>query len=138
MIEDISPPEAWAMLNENEDAVLLDVRARVEHDFVGWPAEAVLVPWQDPPGTPADPEFVDKAVAALKLSRAGRDPARDLTVLSLCRSGARSRAAGEALRAAGFAKVYNVAGGFEGDKDENGHRGNINGWRYYGLPWEQT
>jgi len=138
MLEDITPPDAWAMLNENEDAVLLDVRGKVEHDFVGWPLEAVLVPWQDPPGTPADPDFVDKVVAALKQQRSGKDPARDLTVLTLCRSGARSRAAGETLQAAGFEKVYNVAEGFEGDKDENGHRGNINGWRFYGLPWEQT
>ena len=32
----------------------------------------------------------------------------------------------------------NIAEGFEGDKDENGHRGTLNGWRFRGLPWQQT
>jgi len=38
----------------------------------------------------------------------------------------------------GFTSVYNVLEGFEGDKDENGHRNTINGWRFHRLPWEQT
>jgi sulfur dioxygenase len=33
---------------------------------------------------------------------------------------------------------YSVAGGFEGDPDENAHRGNKAGWKYQGLPWRQT
>jgi len=138
MIEDLTPPRAWSRLNEDEDAVLLDVRSKVEHDFVGHPPEAVLVPWKDPPDGEVDPDFVAKAVAALKQHRQGKDPAADLTVLTLCRSGARSKAAGEALLAGGFKKVFNVAEGFEGDKDENKHRGNLNGWRFHNLPWEQT
>jgi hypothetical protein len=28
--------------------------------------------------------------------------------------------------------------GFEGERDENDHRGRLNGWRFDGLPWEQT
>ena len=27
--------------------------------------------------------------------------------------------------------------GFEGDLDENHHRGQLGGWRFCGLPWEQ-
>jgi quinolinate synthase len=30
---------------------------------------------------------------------------------------------------------YNILEGFEGDKDANGHRNNIGGWRKAGLPW---
>jgi rhodanese-related sulfurtransferase len=58
-------------------------------------------------------------------------------VLFLCRSGARSRAAAVALTGLGFAKAFNVAGGFEGDPDGERHRGNINGWKAAGLPWRQ-
>ena len=43
MIEDITPSRAWSMLNEDGGVVLLDVRSRVEHDYVGHPPGAVLV-----------------------------------------------------------------------------------------------
>jgi hypothetical protein len=38
----------------------------------------------------------------------------------------------------GFLTVYNVLEGFEGDKDPEGHRGNLGGWRQAGLPWRQS
>jgi rhodanese-related sulfurtransferase len=47
-------------------------------------------------------------------------------------------AAARALAAAGFTRLYNVAEGFEGDRDADSHRGALGGWRYHGLPWEQT
>ena len=58
-------------------------------------------------------------------------------VMLLCRSGARSRAAAIALTEAGFAQAFNIAGGFEGDADGEGHRGNRNGWKAENLPWRQ-
>ena len=59
-------------------------------------------------------------------------------ILMLCRSGKRSQLGGELLSSAGFTEVYNIIEGFEGDKDEHGHRNCINGWRFHGLPWEQS
>ena len=50
---------------------------------------------------------------------------------------ANSRYAAEAMTAAGFQECYNVAGGFEGDPDDQGHRGTVNGWKVDGLPWRQ-
>ena len=47
----------------------------------------------------------------------------------ICRSGNRSLDAGRALEEAGFTKVYNVLHGFEGELDENHHRGAKTGWR---------
>ena len=41
------------------------------------------------------------------------------------------------LENAGFSDVYNVLHGFEGDLDENFHRGHKSGWRFDGLPWAQ-
>jgi rhodanese-related sulfurtransferase len=55
----------------------------------------------------------------------------------LCRSGVRSRDAAIAMTAAGFKACYNVASGFEGDKDAAGHRGTVSGWKVDGLPWMQ-
>ena len=61
----------------------------------------------------------------------------DQTVLILCRSGQRSRAAAIALTARGYGRCYNVSEGFEGDKDGAGHRGTVGGWKIGGLPWTQ-
>jgi rhodanese-related sulfurtransferase len=115
----------------------VDVRTRAEWNFVGKPdlsglgRQAHFVEWQDfPAGTP-DPGFVAKAAAALTASK-------DAPVLFLCRSGGRSRAAAIAMTAAGYSRAYNIAGGFEGDLDRDGHRGSKNGWKAAGLPWIQT
>jgi len=58
-------------------------------------------------------------------------------VLFVCRSGVRSIGAAAAATEAGYNGSYNVLEGFEGDKDANGHRNNIGGWRHAGLPWHQ-
>ena len=34
-------------------------------------------------------------------------------------------------------EAYNILEGFEGDPDENAHRGHKGGWRMRGLPWRQ-
>ena len=45
--------------------------------------------------------------------------------------------AAKALESAGFTRVINVLHGFEGALNERHHRGEISGWRFDGLPWEQ-
>jgi rhodanese-related sulfurtransferase len=138
MVKEVTPPEAWRMLQEDRRAVVLDVRSKVEHDYVGHPPGAVHVPWQEAPDWKIDPEFVDKARQRLAEARGVDSPEKDLVVLALCRSGARSRAAAEALAGAGFSYVCNIAEGFEGVLDTERHRSTVNGWRFHGLPWEQT
>ena len=61
----------------------------------------------------------------------------DAPVLFICRSGARSRSAAEALSAAGHTRCFNVSEGFEGDKDAESHRGKRGGWKAASLPWIQ-
>ena len=138
MIKEVKPPEAWQMLRHEPQAVLLDVRSRVEFAYVGHPPGAINVPWKEPPDWVIDDNFVDKVRSALTglYPQAGR--VEDLIILSLCRSGQRSRTAGEALQARGFNCVYNIAEGFEGDRDQYQHRNTINGWRVHQLPWEQS
>ena len=134
-IKRVTPQDAKQVLDNHPDAVLIDVRSRVEFDYVGHPIGAVHVPWKDYPAWEQNPDLVADVRAALNAS-GGDDPARP--ILAICRSGARSMAAAEVLADAGYETLFNVEEGFEGDKDPDNHRGNINGWRFCGLPWEQS
>ncbi len=126
----LTPKEAYAFLQATPDALLIDVRSEIEFLFVGHPVGAIHVSWNDGPDWEVNPHFVGEVK---KLAgNGGQRP-----ILLICRSGNRSEAAGEALLAAGFTEVYNVAHGFEGELDDNHHRNSISGWRFDGLPWQQ-
>jgi rhodanese-related sulfurtransferase len=132
---DISPKQAYDVLAKEPDAVLVDVRTRAEWIYVGIPdlralgKDVVRVEWQRYPDGAPNHGFLDELVEA------GVDP--DRTVLFLCRSGVRSAAAAETASQAGYGRAYNVAEGFEGPLDADGHRGS-SGWRAAGLPWRQS
>ncbi len=137
MIKEITPTQAWDILQSDHKAWLLDVRSRMEYEYVGHSINALNIPWKEPPGWKVDPDFVDKVRESLqKLHK--DEQLHELPVLAICRSGKRSLAAAEALVAAGFKRVFNVAEGFEGDRDNKDHRSTINGWRFHNLPWEQS
>ena len=133
---DISAADAWKRLHSDPKAQLVDVRTMAEWNFVGVPDLGALgrrvhcVEWQSFPTGAQNPSFVTEASAALGADKAA-------PVLLICRSGARSRAAAIALTRAGFEQAFNVAGGFEGDIDGEGHRGHVNGWKAANLPWRQ-
>lgn len=137
---DIEVGEAWRLLETDPKAQLVDVRTAAEWTFVGLPDLSSLgrgvhcVEWQSFPSMAIDPEFAK--IAAGELRRAGAGP--DTPLLFLCRSGARSRAAAIAMTRAGFTRAYNVAGGFEGDMDQDGHRGHRTGWKAARFPWRQS
>jgi rhodanese-related sulfurtransferase len=137
---DVSSAEAWSLLKSDPRAQLVDVRTTAEWAFVGVPdlsdvnRDVHCVEWQSYPQMALNPDFVTATTEALR--GAGADP--ETPVLFLCRSGARSRAAAIAMTRAGFAKAYNIAGGFEGDLDGTRHRGARNGWKVEGLPWRQS
>ena len=134
---DLSAEEAWELLKSDPRARLVDVRTRPEWNFVGLPdlevlgRDVQLVEWQSFPSMQVNPGFVAETAEAT-----GGD--KDAPVLFLCRSGARSRSAAIAMTKAGYARAYNVAGGFEGDLDSERHRGRKNGWKASGLPWKQS
>lgn len=137
MVGELDPGEARDMLRQEPGALLLDVRTRMEFDYVGHPTGALNVPWQELPDWRVDPDFVAHVATQLQALRPGQAP-EDVPLLALCRTGKRSAAAAEALAAAGYRHVYNIREGFEGDRDAHGHRSSVNGWRQRGLPWEQT
>jgi rhodanese-related sulfurtransferase len=91
--------------------------------------QPVLIPWQVYPSLAVNGAFAEH------LRKAGLTPEHRL--FFICRSGARSLAAGQAAQAAGFPQAFNVADGFEGPVDAEGHRGMVAGWKAEGLPWRQ-
>ncbi|AKS30780.1 rhodanese-like domain-containing protein [Mycolicibacterium goodii] len=131
---DITPEQAWKLLSENSEAVLVDCRTDAEWRFVGVPdlsslqRDVVYIEWNRSDGSHND-RFVDDLKAA---GVAGERP-----VVFLCRSGNRSIGAAEAATAAGIGPSYNVLDGFEGHLDDNQHRGG-SGWKAVGLPWKQS
>jgi rhodanese-related sulfurtransferase len=134
-VQDVRPAEAYDAIRKDPAAVLVDVRTDAEWTFVGLPdlsevgKQPVLIPWQVYPAMGVNGGFVDH------LHKAGATPLSK--IYFLCRSGARSLAAAQAAQAAGFPNSYNVADGFEGPPDGDGHRGTVAGWKAEGLPWRQ-
>ncbi|MUL81956.1 MULTISPECIES: rhodanese-like domain-containing protein [unclassified Mycolicibacterium] len=132
---DITPEEAWKLLSENSEAVLVDCRTDAEWRFVGVPdlsaleRDVVYIEWNRADGSHND-AFVDD------LQASGVTPG-ERPVVFLCRSGNRSIGAAEAATAVGIAPSYNMLDGFEGNLDQNRHRGGT-GWKAVGLPWKQS
>lgn len=121
---DISAADSWGTLEARQDAVLVDVRTPQEWEQVGVPDIGVT-------GRP----FLRLSWKLLPLDEASRQFAadfsalpvgKDTTILLLCKSGGRSRAAACALTATGYRHCFNVAGGFEGPR----------GWKEAQLPWK--
>jgi len=137
---DKSVIDAYAMLEEDGSAVLVDVRTKAEWTYVGAPVlssigkETIFVEWQEFPSMKIASDF---ATNLLKILRA-RDVSATAPILFLCRSGARSRAAAIALTQAGQARCFNIAEGFEGPLDDKRKRGAVGGWKAHGLPWAQS
>jgi len=125
---ELTPQEASELLRLAPGARIVDVRTRAEWDWVGHVAGTVEIEWNQYPGGARNPNFV----AELK-----RQVDPEALVMFLCRSGVRSVAAATVATEAGYNACYNILEGFEGDKDANGHRNNIGGWRKAGLPWIQ-
>lgn len=130
MIENLDPQHAWGLLQQNPNAVLIDVRTKAEYTDIGHPIGAIHIAWQENFGAPVNPNFI------AEVNRAAPD--ENTPVLLLCRSGQRSLSAAKALEQAGYSHLINIINGFEGDPDSNQQRGNINGWLFHGLPWEQN
>ncbi|CAI8807511.1 rhodanese-like domain-containing protein [Methylocaldum szegediense] len=129
-VKSLTPPEAWDVLQKRTEAVLLDVRDPLEFSYVGHPRGAVNIPWKRAPDWKPDPDFVERVRQAV--------PNADTPLFVLCRSGQRSLEAAKVLASAGYSDVTNIEQGFEGPLDEHKHRSSVGGWRYHGLPWEQS
>jgi rhodanese-related sulfurtransferase len=123
----IPPTEAWFLIQQGH-AVLVDVRTNEERKFVGYVPDSIHVAWATGTSFNRNPRFLKELD-----SKVGKDQ----IILLLCRSGKRSALAATAAFSAGFAQVYNVLEGFEGDLNEQQQRNQSNGWRIHQLPWLQ-
>jgi rhodanese-related sulfurtransferase len=124
----LTPVEAMELLQEAPGARLVDVRSKAEWDWVGRIPGAVELEWLHYPGMHANPEFMNHLSSQVD---------KESLVMFLCRSGVRSHQAAAAASESGYTNCYNILEGFEGDKDETGHRGAKGGWKAAGLPWVQ-
>ncbi|CDG84943.1 rhodanese-like domain-containing protein [Janthinobacterium agaricidamnosum] len=126
----VTPQEAYALLQADSNVKLIDVRTNAERDWIGRPAIAEAqhgaVQWSTYPGGVANPDFLAQLAASAT---------HDQVLLFLCRSGVRSRHAARLATENGYRHCYDILEGFEGDKDEHGHRKHVGGWCKAELPW---
>ena len=133
---DVTPKTAWDILKTKDDSYLVDCRTTAEWNFVGVPdlsqlhKEAALLEWTRFPDGSPNPDFVNQVEQTI--------PDRDATILFLCRSGQRSIGAATAMTEAGYPNCYNVLEGFEGNANRENHRNKSDGWKFAGLPWQQS
>lgn len=138
-VDDVEVREVWKRLENDPDSVLIDVRTQAEWAFVGVPdlsplgKQLLCIEWQQFPGGQPNPGFTSQLESELAALGAGKDT----ELFFICRSGQRSLHSAEALAAVGYRACHNVAGGFEGPLDGEGHRGSVAGWKAVGLPWVQ-
>ncbi|MCW5605263.1 MAG: rhodanese-like domain-containing protein [Burkholderiales bacterium] len=121
------PQEACRLWKE-ANATLVDVRTRAERDWVGRIPGAVEIELLTYPGSQPNPSFMVELEQKV---------GRESPVMFICRSGGRSHNAALLAMQAGYAECYNVLEGFEGDRNPEGHRNTVGGWRHAGLPWTQ-
>lgn len=140
-ITQIQPQEAFQLLLEDQNSVLIDVRTAEEFNFVGFVNadqfnnRMIFLPWQIFPEMNENPKFAPALGDSLK--KLFGDKAREAKLIFLCRSGGRSSQAANYAFDLGYENCYNLVSGFEGDLDEKKHRGKINGWKANNLPWRQ-
>jgi rhodanese-related sulfurtransferase len=126
----LTPQEAYALLQGDPAAKLVDVRTNAERDWVGRvdiPAsQHAAVQWSVYPGGVPNQDF---------LPQLSQIADRNNVLLFLCRSGVRSRHSAKLATEHGYVNCFDILQGFEGEKDADGHRKTVDGWCHAGLPW---
>ncbi len=121
--------EAFKRVTNNPShTFIVDVRTQAEYEFVGHPDlpnGAPNIPYKFYPGWKINNDFVDDVKTRFKESD---------TIITMCRSGGRAKAAALLLQKSGLPNVFYMSDSFEGPDDENGHR-TLSGWKVNGLPY---
>ena len=124
----VSPAEAKRLLDD-EGYVYLDVRTAEEY-AAGHPSGARNVPWKHrgDAGMAANPDFLAVVEALYP---------RDAKLVLACKAGGRSRAAAQALAAAGYDSLVDLSAGYGGKRNAFGAVVQP-GWADAGLPTETS
>jgi rhodanese-related sulfurtransferase len=144
----VTASQAYEKLKSmGDDALLIDVRTRAEVAFLGMPTIAdANIPYMKF-GSPGEWDEKRKTIkmvpnvnfiSSVNQLIALYEKDRDVQIFLICRSGSRSAKAAKLLNLAGYANVYNITDGFEGDMAKEGiNKGRrvINGWKNSNLPW---
>jgi rhodanese-related sulfurtransferase len=124
-IQQINPEEAKQILDEDAQAIYVDVRSIPEFTQ-GHPIRALNIPIMHKGSRGMEPnlEFQKVAVGVLP---------KDKKLIVGCLAGGRSQRACEILEQHGYSQLYNVYGGFGGGRHpETGEP--VLGWKDQGLP----
>ena len=122
----LTPQEAYALIEQADGIVLVDVRSRAELELVGRVPPAKHIEWASYPGMVPNPDFAAQLQAQVD---------KNNTVIFMCRTGGRSHNAALMAQQLGYKNAYNMLEGFEGEANELKQRTLINGWKHAGLPW---
>jgi rhodanese-related sulfurtransferase len=123
---ELSPQEAFAILQQDRNAVLIDVRSQAELDLVGRVPSAIHIEWAFYPGMVANADFAAQLQSQIN---------QDKTIIFMCRTGGRSHNAALVAQQLGYSQAYNMTEGFEGQANALKQRTLINGWKHANLPW---
>jgi rhodanese-related sulfurtransferase len=123
---ELTPREAFELLQHDPATVLVDVRSRAELELVGRIPGASHIEWAFYPGMTPNQAFAEQLQANVD---------KGLTVVFVCRTGGRSHNAAVLAQQLGYQKAYNMLEGFEGEMNSLHQRTQINGWKHAGLPW---
>ncbi|HCU24129.1 MAG TPA: rhodanese-like domain-containing protein [Deltaproteobacteria bacterium] len=124
-IEQINPKQAKDILDQDPEAIYVDVRSIPEF-LAGHPTGAVNIPimHKNTTGMESNPDFLKVASSVLPKSK---------KLVVGCMVGGRSQKACEMLAMQGYSLLYNVYGGFGGGR--NPETGEAQpGWKDLGLP----
>jgi rhodanese-related sulfurtransferase len=122
----LTPSEAFELLQDNPEVLLVDVRTQAELELVGRVPNALNLEWAFYPGMVKNQDFAKQLAENVDKS---------LTVIFMCRTGGRSHNAAVVAQQLGYVNAYNMLEGFEGEANELKQRTLINGWKHAGLPW---
>lgn len=126
-IKQLTPVEAHEVLQNDPEAVYLDVRTEPEF-AAGHPEGAINIPVAFPNpggGLRMNPDFVKVVEKVLPRERA---------IVCGCQAGVRSQAAADLLSSVGYTELVNVQGGYGGKVNPSTGTVAIPGWRDSGLP----
>ncbi|MBF0491934.1 MAG: rhodanese-like domain-containing protein [Deltaproteobacteria bacterium] len=126
-ITQLTPLEAKDLLDQNPDALYVDVRSIPEFSR-GHPKGALNIPLnhlnEQKRQMQANPDFLKVTQAHLP---------KDKLLIIGCQAGGRSQQACNFLEEAGYTQLYNMMGGFGGGRNfETGEP--VQGWAAEGLP----
>lgn len=153
-VVDVTPEEALHMVTGggyeklgpheiNTNVFILDVRTAAEWTWVGHPGKNKLGEGEALEGKVVNIAYLlerngenifNNQFLVDVRKTFGKNP--NVTLITMCRSGKRSKAAASILAAEGY-DVYNMVTGFQGDRDSKGYR-TVNGWAMEGLPFKAS